>query len=188
VNSSDTLSIVNATGFPFSIAVDDSGAHGPSSDDNSPRRANSKLLRYYTGYFGPTGVPLRAGDRVEVDSVIYEVLSVPREIRKGRFPEGFGAQVLPLTFLYPFVGTIEEIGGADVALNVIFSKYAPNESSGSTGTYEDFDGEAPLDYASHLRINRQIRVGATSIYKIVTATVDKVAGYVDLTLRKSGAS
>lgn len=158
---------------------------------NSPRADISTIFRHLINLYGPLGDEFSPGDRIETrrDSTVYEVVTGAREIRDGLTSSpGREVNILPLTQLYPLNGSIQEQGGgATVRSDLIFSLYQPNETHGDVGTYQIFQGEAPIDFRDDLHVNRSIVSGGKT-YRIASRTVDDIGMYVLMELRQTGAT
>lgn len=187
VESDADITVTDALGAWFGVQRIRTGREPASLDAGSPRRQRTDLIRYRGGALAPPGGPLRAGDRVELESSVFELVGAPRQIKLGRILMGFEAPVLPVERLYPFVGQLQEQGGVLVTADVRFSAFSVDEAHLTTGTYEDFDAETGLEHYSEAKINRQL-VSGSKIFKITSAEVDTVGGFVKMTVRKSGAS
>lgn len=160
----------------------------PSDASAPPREDPPHILRYPDSFQGPAGAALRAGDRVdEWGSVgtLWELLRNPRPLRNGRAVEGWQVPVMPVTTLYPFVATLHEQGGTQVAVGVRVAVWGGDDRQESAGTYEDMDGEAPVEHTALAGANRHLMVGAHKL-RIIETVTDYKAPRVRLRLRRPG--
>lgn len=152
----------------------------------SPRTQTPLFFRHRLGVFAPSGVDLRPGDRVGIKEDTYEITTYGRSMADGRVPQTVEFQVVPVDNLYPLTGHIQDQAGTDES-EVVCSIYTPSEDHGSTGTYENSQAEAPLEYASDLHQNKQLQVGSDT-YKIVSASINYDNGFVLMNVRRTDAS
>jgi len=81
----------------------------------SPRDRTPYLLRWPGGTIGAgTRAPARPSERVESGSRAYELLGFPRQMRQGRRDVGVEASVMPIDLLYPYLVSLQEMGGEPV--------------------------------------------------------------------------
>lgn len=149
------------------------------TDDGSPRDGSPYILRWRAGVLGPQAVP-QAGWRVSLsrptsqrtyENMIYELLGDPREIRNGANSTGMQASVLPVGVLYPYVAVLKAQDGTTVVNELNIALWSEREDHTDTGTYEEFAGEAPVDYASTIRQNHKFDLDG-EIYRITSSIVD----------------
>lgn len=187
VDSSGTIIVMDAVEDWFPALHTKTGRSRAGSDTGSPRRLRTDFVRYRPGILGPAGAPLRAGDRLNVATLTFEVLENPREVHLGRRVVASEVPVMQLDSLYPFEGAIQEQGGNPIKPSVRFSVYSTDETHDVTGTYENYNAETDLDNHSECSINHHF-VTDGKTYKITAAENDLVGGFVRMTVRKSGAT
>lgn len=185
VGQDGAITVVDNPETWFESMLVRTGQPWAGTDSGSPRRARPDRLRYLASALGPAGASLRAGNRLELASTTYEILEDPREVKLGARLAGYEIPALALTRLYPYLGTVEELGGADVRANVRFSVFTASEEHRETGMYEDYNAETDLSNRDIMRVNRQVSSGS-NIYKITSAEVDLAGAYVRMTVRKAG--
>jgi hypothetical protein len=163
------------------------------TSDGSPRDEAPYMLRWRVGLLGPQEVP-QAGWRVSLtrptsrrtyENAIYELLGDPREIRNGANSTGMQAEVAMVADLYPYAATLKEQGGATVS-SIIVSLWSEREDHASTGTYEEFSGEAPAEYSSSVKVNRKLDIDG-EIYRITSSILDLEGPRVKFTARRANA-
>lgn len=151
-------------------------------DEVSPRAMPSVKLQYPSGTLTPDVVPLRAGDRVEIDGTTYELLGRARQVQSGRRVIGAECAVLPVDVLYPQEALL--LNGQEVLRSdIVFAAWAPTETSSDRAGYETLQAEAPLDFVADLRPNRTLNVSGTR-YHIYSASVPTNGPRVAMTLRR----
>jgi hypothetical protein len=96
-------------------------------------------------------------------------------------------QVLPLEVLYPYSGYIRGQDRTELVSYVIFAMWSGDETARDTGTYRDWDAEAPIEFRNFLRANHNINLG-NDWYKITSAVVNYDEPRVNLTLRRAGVA
>lgn len=181
------ITVVDALEDWFPAQKISTGQTRAGSDSASVRRLRTDLFRYRLGLLGPLGDPLRAGDRIQVNDVDYEILENPRDFHLGRMVIGAEASIKQVTKLYPFEGAINEQGGAPVKAAVRFSVYSTDEIHETTGTYEVYAAETDLGNHAECKINHNFTSDG-KVFKITAAENDLVGGFVRMTVRKAGAS
>lgn len=161
------------------------------SEDSSPRDGDPYIMRWQSGPLGPIVVP-QAGFRCSLsrpsgrgyENVIHEVLSDPREFRVGPSTQGIMAETLPVGDLYPYTGVLKEQDG-EVVDPIIFALWSVREDHADTGTYERFNGEAPVEFAEALGDNRWIDLGGR--YRITSSITDLEGPRVKFEARRANA-
>jgi hypothetical protein len=150
----------------------------------SPRQASPAMLRHASGLTGPLRV-LRAGSRVSLLSRgTYELLDGGVEITTGARTVGREYACLPTKFLYPLDGTISDMDGNPIS-NMELSIWSASESHDvSAGEFEDYEGEAPIEFADSLMRNIDIMIGTTR-YRVIASETDLNMICVHLRLRKA---
>lgn len=179
--------IVNADELYFASEVVTPDQAGTRTNGPSPREQPRYLLRWHSsGLLSPHNPSFDPGERVRAGNVVYELVSAPRQIGVVPPTDGqFEAEIVPVEELYPLVGDLEEMDGTLILADVRFSAYSNNETHADQGTYEDFDGESPLEYLGSLKMNRQLASG-TSTFKVVSAETDNEGNFIRLELRRAG--
>lgn len=160
--------------------------------DGSPRSLPPYKMRYRAGVLG--GPSMGAGWRVALnrplgrpyENAVYELLAAPKEFRSGAVTDGIEAVVAPMSILYPYIATLHEQNGSLIGTTIPVALWDDRESQQSTGTYEDFSGEAPGEFAGQLKGNRYILIGTTR-YRILTELIDYEGPRVKFTARMSNA-
>src|SRR4051794_5768749 len=132
----------------------------------SPRQSPPAMLRYASGLTGPLRV-LRAGSRVSLLSRgTYELLDSGVAITTGSRTVGMQYACLPIKFLYPLQGIISDMDGNTIG-NIELAIWTATESHDvSAGEFEDYEGEAPIEYAGSLMRNIDIMIGTTR-YRVI---------------------
>jgi hypothetical protein len=157
----------------------------PIDQEGSPRSHDPWVIRWRTGMWGPVGATPGGSSRITVGETSYELLSGAKTLMYGRRAVGFEARCLPVTQLYPYVGDLTEQDGTVVQAGMRFAFWSPNESHGSTGDYEDYEAEAPIEYREQVKRNRQLHL-ATGVYRIMVTVVELVVPRVVFRLRRAG--
>lgn len=162
-------------------------------DDGSPRDLEPSVLRWRSGLLGPGLVP-QAGWRVSCtrpiggrpyENLVYELLEDPREMRTGAITQGIQARVASVGTLYPYAGELQEQDGTELG-DIAFALWSEREDHQSTGTYEEFSGEAPVEFTNELGTNRRI-VSDGQTYRITSSILDLEGPRVKFEARRSGA-
>jgi hypothetical protein len=150
----------------------------------SPRQAATAMLRHASGLTGPLRV-LRAGSRVSLLSRgTYELLDSGVSITTGARTVGMQYACLPIKFLYPLQGIISDMDGNPIG-NIELAIWTATESHDvSAGEFEDYEGEAPIEYAGSLMRNIDIMIGTTR-YRVIASETDLNAICARLRLRKA---
>jgi hypothetical protein len=149
----------------------------------APRLSSPHLLRARPGAFA---TDLQPADRFTAGGVEYEALSFGRALSFGIGIVGHETPVMPVSFLFPASGQAHDQGSAPSGPEIPVAIWQPIERHAITGSYEDLQGDAPVEFAADLTgRNRLLTVGTTR-YRVVTATVDLTAPRVDLKLTRAG--
>jgi len=157
---------------------------GPAASGEPPRSAPTAMLRHASGLTGPR-LDLRAGFRLDVLSRgTYEVLDNGVEITTGARVVGKQYACLPLDFLYPLDGILSDMDGNPIS-DIDIAIWSATESHDvAAGEYEDYEGEAPIEFAADLQRNIDVMVGTTR-YRIIAAERDIDVPRVRLRFRKA---
>lgn len=161
------------------------GPRDGAASGGPPRSSPPYTIRWQTGLWGPLGDVPRASARITVGDATYELLGQPKTLMHGPRAVGYGASAMPVLELYPFIGNLTEQDGTVVQGDMRLAMWSPNERHDSTGEYEDYDAEAPIDYQGLIKRNRQVRMGGTT-YRIMTTVVDLSVPRVMFSLRRAG--
>jgi hypothetical protein len=177
------IQIVNNPDVPAfyaSLAPPDAAA----TPGEAPRQAPPAMLRHASGLTGPLS-DLRAGSRVEpLLRGPYEILDNGVEITTGARSVGRQFACLPVDFLYPLDAILSDMDGNPIS-NMELAIWSASETHDvQAGEYEDYDGEAPIEYAASLQRNVDIMVGTTR-YRIIAAETDLDVPRTRLRLRKA---
>lgn len=150
----------------------------------SPRQAIPGVLRHATGLTGPS-LDLRAGYRVNVLSYgLLELLNDGTPLSTGVRTPGFIYAFAPVAWLYPLSGILSDMDGNPIS-NMNLGIWGALESHDVTaGEFEDYQGEAPIEFLSSLQRNVDIMVGTTR-YRVTAAEPDFGVMTVHLRLRKA---
>lgn len=160
------------------------------ANDGSPRDGDPYTIRWRGGSLGPL-VPPFAGWRLTLsrpvgrtyENLSYELLTDPSEVRVGPFTDGMQAPALPVSDLYPYEGELKSQGGTTIqVINVAL--WSVREDHQDTGTYENFNGEAPVEFATMLGDNKRIDIGGQR-YRITSSIVDFKGPRVKFEARRS---
>lgn len=178
------VALAAAPAFPCSLTPP---RDQPSGDDESPRAAPTHTLRWVTGFRAPSGAALRAGERISVGEVTYELLTASRPVRAGRVIAGAEAPVQDVRVLWPLAADFTEQNGAVFVAGAIVAVWGGTDSNRPEGTYEDREGEAPIEHATVLgRDNVILRLVDGQKLRVTSAVVDVIGPRVRLTLRRAG--
>lgn len=164
-------------------------------DDGSPRDLTPYVLRWRTGILGPP-MSLEAGWRVSLKRSVlstmrpyeneeHELLEDPREFRVGPVTYGLQVRIAPVSALYPYDGLLQEQDGTVVS-EISMALWSEREEHQDTGTYEDFSGEAPVEFADELGTNRRI-VTDGQIYRVTSSILDLEGPRVKFEARRANA-
>jgi hypothetical protein len=165
---------------PFYVGLTQPDAAAASGE--SPRQAPPAMLRHASGLTGPRRV-LRAGSRLSLLSRgTYELLDNGVDVTTGTRIVGREYACLPSDSLYPLDGIISDMDGNPIG-NMELAIWGATESHDVTaGEFEDYDGEAPIEFAEQLMRNVDIMVGTTR-YRVIAAEPE--IAFVRLRLRKA---
>lgn len=188
-----SASILRRISYNNDVVLVDDGDHGflfvgltPSTDlatlGGEPRDLPSATLRHSSGLLGPSA-PLRAGERLEVDGVAWELIDDGKQIRSGGRSIVMEYRALKVDDLFPLTGDLTEMGGAPVD-QIRFSAWAASEETNERGVYDDYDAEAPAEFMSALKRNRVITT-ASARYKITSTAPDLSPPRVRMRLRRT---
>lgn len=149
-----------------------------------PRQNPPATLRHASGLTGPA-LDLRAGDRVSMGSSgVYELLDSGVQLTTGQRIVAVEFACLPIAVLYPLSGIISDMNGNPLG-DIILGVWSPVESHNvAAGEYEDYLGEAPVEFGSSLMRNVDIMVG-TVRYRVIASETDLNTMSVSLQLRKA---
>ncbi len=179
-----TATAAVASIFPASLTHP---TQAPSGEDESPRDKPTPTMRWATGYRAPQGAALRAGDRVEVGGVTYELLAAPRPVRAGPRASGYEVPVQNIAILYPFTASIKRQDGTVVTSTVIVAVWGGSDSQQAEGRYEDREGEAPIEHQAALQQdNVYIELTDGQKLRVTSAVIDTAGPRVKLNLRRAG--
>lgn len=174
----------DASPFPCSLTPPRSSGAG---DDGSPRARPALTLRWVVGFRAPSGALLRAGERVKVGLGTYELLTAPRPVRAGRRATAAEASVQDIGVLWPFEADVTKQDGTLLASNLLLAVWGGRDSNRPEGTYEDREGDAPIDAAEVLSgQNVMITLNDGQKLRVISAVVDTVGPRVLLNLRRAG--
>jgi len=157
---------------------------GPALAAVSPRQSPPTLLRHARGLTGPS-VALRAGDRLSLLSYgLVELLDNGFEFTVGSRTIANVFTCQPVDFLYPLSGIISDMDGNPIS-DMPLAIWSPIESHDvNAGEFEDYEGEASIEFAPALMRNVDVMVGTTR-YRILAAEPQPDMMYVHLRLRKA---
>lgn len=152
----------------------------PSARSDGSPRENSARSRLVWHHRAPAMGP---ADRVELAGAAgtWELLSTPEPHRLGERVEGYQAEVLELGELYPMSAEVEDAPSAEP---VPLSVYAGSEQVSGHGDYEDYDAEAPIEFADTLDADNRVLLLDDKRWRVVSALVDFQIPHVRLRLRK----
>jgi hypothetical protein len=115
---------------------------------------------------------------------VYELLDSGVQLTTGQRVTGVEFAVLPIAILYPLSGIISDMDG-NPAGDMTLAIWSPVETHDvNAGEYEDYLGEAPIEFGPILMRNVDIMVG-TVRYRVISAVNDLNAMVVGLQLRKA---
>lgn len=170
---------------PQSFKVELRGPRMPVDQDSSPRSHDPWVVRWRTGLWGPQGATPGGSSRITINGAAYELLQRPKTLMYAHRAVGFESGCLPVDQLYPYVGDLTEQDGTLVQADTRFAFWSPSESHGSTGDYEDYDAEAPIEYRDLIKRNRQLHL-TSGVYRIMTTVVNMTVPRVSFRLRRAG--
>lgn len=155
----------------------------PSVLDVSPRTGRP----WSTLWLGPRPpVALRPGDRIEAESVTYELLSAVREVTQGRSTIGCRVPVLPIGDLYSRTAAVHALGNDEAEGEVECCVYSLISRNAARGDFNDAFGDAPATALALLEgRNRELRFEGGEVWKIRTASLSREVPYVALSLSKA---
>ncbi len=186
-----TFTVVDVPGWPFACSLQPPRVS--REDDGSPRDRDHYIMRFRKPPFGPGTA--KAGCRVSLESpllwgrpyenVTHELVSDPREVRVGPLGTVMQAECLPVGELYPYEGTLKEQNGTEVG-SIVVALWSDREGHQDTGTYEEFRGEAPVEFADELGNNRWIDLDGER-YRITASILDLEGPRVKFDARRANA-
>lgn len=169
----------------FLCKLDPPTNHPLSFDDTSPRSQTPYLAYFRAGLIGRSDQIL-AGSRLTMTRVwrvgddllwesgkTFEAVLDARAVRVGgRNVSGWELKLMPYDELYPFTD-VDIIGpDGEVLGTTNLSKWTSEETEEDHGTYEDFDGEAPIEAAPWFETQNAKFVIDGRTYRVRTAVVD----------------
>lgn len=174
---------------PFYVGIVDSGLprgfkYGGAASLGSPRHTPPAMLRHATGLTGPS-VELGVGDRCNVLSYgLLELLDNGTKISTGVRLVGLEYAAAPINQLYPFSGILSDMDGNPISNMPVSIWGAIENHDVLAGEFEDYEGEAPIEFLPMLMRNVDVMVG-TIRYRILAAEPDYGFMNVHLRLRKA---
>jgi len=114
----------------------------------------------------------------------YELLDAGVDVTTGSRIVGREYACLPVDFLYPLDSIISDMDGNPISNMELAIWDATEIHNVRSGEYENYNGEAPIEYASSLMRNVDVMVGTTR-YRIIASEVDLDMPRVRLRLRKA---
>jgi len=160
---------------------------GPTSRQTKrpeARRGPSSTLRFKRGQLWPDDYKLKAAERVQVKNSVWELLEDPRPVVVGTHTVGWEVRVMDVDELYPRIALVEGLGDTEIGA-VSLDLFSPDQDHRETGTYTNYEADAPIEHRDVLERNRQIRLG-DQVFKITSAVVDLDVPHLRIGLRKAG--
>ena len=151
----------------------------------SPQSVGVFTLRYWKSPVSFYADSLQAGDRFQAKGNEWEVLQDAKDVLIGMRAGVQLTQCLPITLLYPFQCSLQEMDGIEVEPNVRVAIWDPSEDHLDTGSYKNYDGQVAVEYRNLVRTNRALAIGDQK-YKITTSEFDLSDRRVYLQLRRAG--
>lgn len=174
---------------PFYVGISQSGLprgfkFTASAFGGSPRATPPTTLRHASGLTGPS-LDLRAGFRCNVLSYgLLELLDNGINITTGQRIVAIEFAAAPIDVLYPLEGIISDMDGNPIG-NMSLGIWGGTELHDITaGEFEDYDGEAPIEFGPQLMRNVDVMIGTTR-FRVMSAVTDYNQMNVRLRLRKA---
>lgn len=164
-------------------------ASEPPIEVGSPRDNVPWTLLTSGGLFVPQE-PMPPGTCIEVVPVTYlfsgeyEIMTGPRLLRHGARVVAHRYQVLPLSVLYPFSASAVDNSGVVISGAMPIAIWSTGESHNDRGTYEDFDAEAPAEYASAITTNTTLFLDGRR-YRVTRSRLSTARPRLLMSLRRS---
>lgn len=167
----------------FKVKFDPPTNHPLTFDDTSPR-SQTPYKAYFLGNLLGRPDQILAGSRMVMSritgenllwesGVLYEAILDARPVRVGgRNVTGWELKLFPFKDLYPFEDVEIIDSNGDVIGTTNLAKWTSEEREEDQGTYEDFDGEAPIEAASFFETQNAKFVIDGRTYRVRTAVVD----------------
>jgi len=154
-----------------------------AGSEESPRFGPVWIIGWPKGY---KGLPeaIGPGWRVEIaEWGIYELLSLPRQLREHNFQEGYTALAELVTRLYPIEATLYEKGSAipdDEGQDIILAMWDEKDQQERASRYDNMDAECPIEFS--VEVNHQIVIN-DRIWNVVDVRTNWVGPRQQFTLR-----
>jgi hypothetical protein len=150
-----------------------------SKQDGSPRDAAARFRLVWNR----EAPDLPAASRVELfgETGTYELLTAPEALRRGQRVAGYQAEVLELSDLYPIEAEVE---GVSAVATVPLSLYTGSEQVLGHGDYEDYEGQAPIEFWEWLEPDNTRLLIDDHRFSVTSSVLDVQIPHVKLRLRK----
>lgn len=165
--------------FPCQLTAPTESKSGP------PRDTPPHLLRWSSGIYGP-GDYLSGSSRILVQGALFECTSAStREIRQGAWIAGYEVDLVKVSDLYPLQTQLVEQDKTVVMPSVPCALWSPSENHRDRGEYENWLGEAPVDFWQEIQRNRSLMVGGKR-HRIMSSVLELTPPRVSFGVRVSG--
>lgn len=155
-----------------------------ASGVDSPRQFPKYTLEFAKRTVGIDTVVPTEGSRVQgPDGVVYEILGKPRDLTSNRNTYGYAVPMLPVTTLYPNLGTLGGVGGG-LGAGINFSMFTNSQAARDRGEYDELEGEAPASTWAQLRVTNASLTLEGDVYRITSAILNREQPHVALKLRR----
>lgn len=179
-----------STGAPVVVDIEEGAfpcqlSAPTESGSGSPRDTPPHLLRWARGIYGP-GSSLSGSSRIYVQGFLFECTSAStREIRQGSWVAGYEVNLVKVSDLYPLQAQLTEQNKTVVIAAMPCGLWSPSESHQDRGEYENWLGEAPVNYWADVRINRSLVI-AGKRYRITSSVLELTPPRVSFEVRVAG--
>lgn len=171
------LDFSNGTYFPALLQ--------PPEDTGGEAEGAPRSMLPHKLFFDSAPQTLSVGGRVQLQSTgeIYELTSRVRTVRVAETIMGYEAEAMKFTELYPRLATLKESNDTEVQTALRCAIYTPDERVAGRGDYENYEGEAPIEYEAALQgKNRKLTLGSR-VFRLVSAVANYELPHVALELR-----